>query len=840
MKNISTKARVLIYAAVFVVAAVITFCVKIGIHRPDQSDSSTMGSATLPIVYMQTESGTKYNYLHGYTGKVDQSLIHDAITPITSDRKMDIYIRQYGNVISGISYELRSLDGTGLVERSDVSDYDSDGGIIHASMGFRNLMDSGREYMLKINIGTEQGENAAFYTRVIIMDDAYTDRKLDYINFFSGCTMDADSLDQITAKLETDSTGDNTNLGRVNIHSRLSQIGFASLKPVLEGERYITINEIDKATASISVRYTASTDDERGNFRYNVKEFYRINQPDDTVTYVYSYDRWMNQVFDPGYAVSSTGELYLGISSDDVIEMKSDSSGKITCFVRENSLWRYNSVRNDFVKIFDFSQSDNGDLREDYEEHAVRILDIDSDGDVRFIVYGYMNRGIHEGRTGISVFNYDASENMTDEIIFIPKEEPYKSIAQDISILAYVNENGILYLYNSNTIYSVDCNTKECMVVADRVITDSCAMSEAGGMLMYQTGDKSYDCSEMYIMLLENGEKYRLEADEGRRIKALGFIDGNVVYGQARADMIYVDNDGNVTFPMEAISLMNNQYEVVREYAVSNTYIMAVSVNEDRITMQRATLDANNNLVRISDDRLLSSANESKTSLMLTERTTESRQREKYISLRIKASGTKASYKSASYKFSANATINMAADGNISDKYYVYGYGCLYEVTDSLSQAMSAAAESGGVVVNHDAQTIWSRYKSKEKTIKVPEGALVTSDDTRMAAVGTLVRLAGASAGDISGSTTTECIESAVGNVINLTGSNIENALYYVDKGYPLIARTGSDEYCIVYGYTASSVKIYNMRTGEQSAYSFKEFDALTVPYGSVLITAAF
>ena len=186
-----------------------------------------MGSATLPIVYMQTESGTKYNYLHGYTGKVDQSLIHDAITPITSDRKMDIYIRQYGNVISGISYELRSLDGTGLVERSDVSDYDSDGGIIHASMGFRNLMDSGREYMLKINIGTEQGENAAFYTRVIIMDDAYTDRKLDYINFFSGCTMDADSLDQITAKLETDSTGDNTNLGRVNIHSRLSQIGFA-------------------------------------------------------------------------------------------------------------------------------------------------------------------------------------------------------------------------------------------------------------------------------------------------------------------------------------------------------------------------------------------------------------------------------------------------------------------------------------------------------------------------------------------------------------------------------------------------------------------------------------
>lgn len=840
MKNISVKVRVLIYVAVFVVAAAVTFFIKIGIQRPDKTDSSTMGSAVLPVAYMQTEAGTKYNYMHGYTGDVDQRLIHDAVTPITSDRKLDIYIRQYGNVISGISYELRSLDGTGLVERSDVQDYDSDGGVVHASMGFRNLMDTGREYMLKVNVTTEQSVNASYYTRIVIMDDSYTDRKLDYINFFSGCTMDADSLNQITAKLETDSSGDNTNLGRVNIHSKLSQIGFATLRPELEGERYITINEIDGATASISVRYTAVTDDDRGSFRYNVREFYRINQPDDTVTYVYSYDRWMNQIFDPDYAVSSTGELYLGISSDDDIEMKSDSTGKLTCFVRENSLWRFNSVKNEFVKLFDFSQGDTPDLREDYDEHAIKILDVNSNGDVRFIVYGYMNRGVHEGRTGISVFKYDSSENTTEEIIFIPKEEPYKSIAQDISVLAYVNENDILYLYNDSTIYSVDCNTKECMVVADRVITDSCAMSEAGGMVMYQTGEKSYDCSEMYIMLLENGEKYRIEADEGRRIKALGFVDGNVVYGQARADMIYVDNDGNVTFPMEAVSLMNNQYEIVREYAAANTYITGVSFKEGQITMQRATLDGNNNLIRISDDRLLSSAKDSTSALVLTERTTEKRQREKYISLRVKAGTNKATDKNTSYRFGSNATINMAADDKTSDKYYVYGYGCLYDVTQNLAQAMQSASESGGVVVNGEAQTIWSRYKSQEKTIKISSNVMVTGEDSRMAAVNTLVKFAGASGSDISGKTTTECIEAAAGNVINLTGSEISNALYFVDKGYPLIARIGSDEYCIVYGYTSSSVKTLDMHTGESKSYSIKEFDGMLAPYGSVLITAAF
>ncbi len=845
MKNISIKVRVLIYIGVFIVAAAATFLIKIGITGPEEETSSTMGSAVLPIVYMQTENDIKYNYLHGYTCDVDQKLLHDAVTPIGSDRNMSIYIKQYGSVISGISYELRSLDGTELVERNDVSDYDSEDGVVKASFKFRNLMDAGKEYMLKINIGTEQYGQASYYTRIVIMDDAETDRKLEYVKNFSEYTMDEDSLDKITAKLETDSTGDNTNLGRVNIHSKLSQVGFGGISPEAVTDRYITVNEIDGTTASVTVNYTAETTDETGQFLYNIKEFYRINQPDETVTYVYSYDRWMDQIFDPDYGVSSTGELYLGICSDDDIEIKSDSSGKNFCFVRENRLWKFNSSKNEFVKIFDFAQSDGNDLRENYGEHDIKILDVDDEGNVKFLVYGYMNRGIHEGKVGISVFSYDSGENTTTEIIFIPRTDPYMSIALDIDTLAYINENNIIYMYSGGTIYYLDCSTKECMVVADNVLTDACIMSDESGMLIYQTGDDAYDCDIMYIMLLETGEKYQLAAEDGKKIKALGFVDGNVVFGEASADMIYVDSDGNVSFPMDKITLMNSEYKVVREYSKSGVYVTDVRLGDGQIAMKRARLDDDGSLVTTSDDRLLSSSEETESKFELNERITEARQKEKYISLSAGGDAGKISDRVTNYVFASDAEVNISsAEQTDKEIYYVYGYGCLYKVCGRLSEAMEAASESGGVVIDSDARTIWTRYKSSEKTLSIPENAVAAADDTQAAATDLLLRMSGSNKSSQSlyqsGFTTIECMEELLGNAVNLTGSSIDNALYFVDKGYPLIAKTGPGIYQLVYGYSASNVSAVDFTTGTTQSYTKAEFDNMIGLYGSVLITAEF
>ena len=49
--------------------------------------------------------------------------------------------------------------------------------------------------------------------------------------------------------------------------------------------------------------------------------------------------------------------------------------------------------------MFSFRGYEGIDSRENYGEHDIKIVGVDEVGSVDYIVYGYMNRGIHEGKS---------------------------------------------------------------------------------------------------------------------------------------------------------------------------------------------------------------------------------------------------------------------------------------------------------------------------------------------------------------------------------------------------------------------------------------------------------
>ena len=49
----------------------------------------------------------------------------------------------------------------------------------------------------------------------------------------------------------------------------------------------------------------------------------------------------------------------------------------------------------------------NDDVRADYGKHNVKVLAASDEGDVDFLVYGYMNRGTYEGQMGVVFYHYD-------------------------------------------------------------------------------------------------------------------------------------------------------------------------------------------------------------------------------------------------------------------------------------------------------------------------------------------------------------------------------------------------------------------------------------------------
>ena len=784
MKNF--KYKVLISILVFILVAVVTI-VLTRVTEEERSGKTVMTEAALPIVYMVSESGTSFNPLHGYVTNVDESMLHECITPLPEGRKLTIGIGTYGQKITGISYEIRSLDGEEYLENTTVTDYNiitndtatqgdnvtgQMGERIEAVLNIKNLLKDDTEYMMKINVSTDK-QTASYYTRIILGDGLSLDEKLNYVLHFSEVTYDDEAIKEIIPKLETNSSGDNTNLGHVNIHSKLSQVGWGSLSPEYYGDVWPTVVEIQGNTADIRLDYQVSTQAARGIDLYDVTEFFRIRRADAETTYVLGYDRYVDQVFDGLDDLNDSGRIYLGITSGLYDgQLTSDTTGRVTCFVRRGELWSYNAKSNQFVQIFTFADDDSqyDSVREAYGQHGIKVLSVNSDGSVSFVVYGYMNRGSHEGRMGISVCQYDAEKNSVDEILYVPRNDIYEVIEKDVETLAYLNGDGRFFMYQGGSIYSIYYDTKEYMVVSSQVIEDSCFFSEKYSMFVYQEGTDAYKCDVVDIIYLDTGETDRIEAEASEYIKTLGLIDGNIIYGRIDKSDVTLNEEGESIYPMYRLEIADGSLNVIKDYEKNNLRVMGIETDSNKIVIKRCLLQEDGSLEETSDDQLMSTTVTSDDILTTKQVATQVRQKELYIMLTVavpSADAAKVVYPK-SVSFNGEAEMYMSEVVQSNEYYRVYGMGELMLMTKNLGEAIVRADELAGVVVSTDGVIVWNRYKKNTATVALNENYRLSAG-------------------------------------VSISGAGLDEALYYIDAGKVLKAKVG-DEYAVIYAYDKSNV----------------------------------
>ncbi len=840
MKNF--KYKVLISILVFVAVAVVTIVLTRATDEV-RSGKVAMSSSTLPVVYMISEEGHEFNLLHGYVTNIDESMLHECITPLPEGRKLRIGIGTYGQNITGISYEIRSLDGSQYIENTTVTDYSvvspdeaskntaSDDGTsddtstddntsgsqsvndanttgnmgerVEAVLNIKNLLEEDTEYMLKISVSTEK-KTASYYTRIVLGDGLYLDDKLDYVLHFSEVTYDSEAIKEIIPKLEPNSSGDNTNLGHVNIHSKLSQVGWGALEPEYYGKIWPRVVEIQGNTADIRLDYQVSTSAARGIDVYDVKEFFRIRRADADTTYVLGYDRYVDQIFDGFEDLNDSGRIYLGITSGlEELSMKSDSSGRVTCFVRGGELWSYNSKSNQFVQLFTFGDSDTkyDSVRETYDEHGIKILSVDADGNVSYVVYGYMNRGSHEGEMGVSVCRYDAEKNAVDEILYIPRNDIYDVIKKDVETLAYLNSDGRFFMYQGGSIYSIYYDTKEYMVVSSQVIESSCIFSQKYSMFAYQEGTDENHSDAINIIYLDTGETAKIEAADTEYIKILGLIDGNIIYGKADKSEIYDDRSdfyksniydesdttdisqetgdysddepeqNNVFYPflMYRIEIVNGSLELIKDYEKSGVRVIDVEADSNKLVIKRVAVNEDGSVTDMSDDQLLSTTMTPDGVLTTRQVATEVRQKELYIILTVSvpsSDDTKVVYPK-SITFNGEAQLYMSEVVKKNEYYRVYVMGKLALMTDKPGEAIALADEQAGVVVAPSGDIIWDRYKKNTAKVSLTESY-------------------------------------SLGELMDISGANLDEALYYIHKGYVLRVGNGEGQ-IVIYAYDNSN-----------------------------------
>jgi len=255
-------------------------------------------------------------------------------------------------------------------------------------------------------------------------------------------------------------TGDNTTLQFVSLNSSLKQLAWADFN----GEQLTTpvpsIKEITDTYNVIVLDYVVTSIGEGGESEYyNVEEYYRVRYTSSRM-YLLNFERRMNQIFRGENASFFDNYIELGIRSGNV-EYQANETGTTVAFVQEGELWSYNETENTLAKVFSFRGYEGIDNRENYGEHDIKIVRIDEAGSLDYIVYGYMNRGNHEGEVGIEVNHYDSLSNTNEELAFISSDKAYEVMKSELGQMMYVTEGGELYLMVDGSVYGIDLSTLE-------------------------------------------------------------------------------------------------------------------------------------------------------------------------------------------------------------------------------------------------------------------------------------------------------------------------------------------------------------------------------------------
>lgn len=621
MKNrdLSTL-KYVILAVLFMAVAIVTFF-SMDYQRLSASVTD-MSESTLPVVIMQTQEGTEYNQLHGYTADVDEQLIERNVTAIDSNKKLPIVIDTYSEEITALSYKVRAKD-LSLIENTQVTDYTQSGNRIEAILNIKNLIDNNTQYYLQIIVSTKKHETISYYTSIICGTGFDVDSKLNFVTDFNEKSLDSKQIGSIAKYLETRSSADNSNYGDVDIHSKQAMLYWGDMSPFIEGQVIPQLDSISSDGAQISLNYVMGAENEYSSYdTYYVNESYTLGVSSKKEIYLIDYNRSANQVFDSRNDVSGS-KINLGIRNNTDISTMTSKDGTYIYFVNEGKLWCYSMQDNMFTEVFSFTSADSDNVRENYQQYNIRIMNVSDTGDCDFLVSGYMNRGEHEGQTGVDHFYYNYKENVTTERVFIPVDKPYSAMQSTASI-AYVNNQGIFYIMIDDTLYAINLTNMEVMVEVSNLKEGTYAVSKNGRSIAYSTDVSDSYSDSIRVFNMEKGTDYEIHAGEGYQLKVIGYINNDFIYGSANVgDVVEIDGTQKV-LAMSKIDIIDDEYNVIKVYDEPGIYITEADVENLRLNLKRVVKKTDGSYESTSQDQLINREENNSSSLVSVDVTNSS------------------------------------------------------------------------------------------------------------------------------------------------------------------------------------------------------------------------
>lgn len=841
MKKIIIKPIVLLL--VFI-GALITF--SFTTNWVNQDLTAKMADATFPVIYFYKDQ-IKINELHGYVQEMDAVSMRDAITPVGEDRLLPLSVSTYGNKIDKLSYEIRSLDAQRLVAEAEVSNLTGSKEEKKAEIKVQNILFEDEEYLMILCL--ESGGNTYYYyTRLMQTQDQNVGKCLAFAMEFHDMTFNKEEGGSFFPTYMDPATGDTTTLHYVDLSCTVNQIMWADFEAEVLTEPIALFKEINSSYQVITLEFLLSHTNEEGeNEYYNVEEYFRLRQTDSRM-YVLNYERRMNQIFqaENKFLVDSVG-IQLGIRETNV-DYKKNEAGNIVCFVQEGDLWCYNTVSREIVRIFSFRNLEGNDVRNNWNQHDIKIVRIDEAGSVDFIVYGYMNRGEHEGEVGTAVYHYDGLAYTIEEEAFIPSLKSFEILKAEMGQLMYENDNGLLYFMLEGNVYSIDLNDLKVRKIISGLKTGCYAVSASNQFFAWVESEQQYQSNVIHMMNLKNEEVYEISEGSKKYLRSLGFIEEDFIYGIANAKEVKADAAGNIIFPMKSIKIMDTSDEkhtILKEYKPQKNAIEGISIKDSTITVNLMK-KVNGQYIAAGADSIMN--RDAKTEGLVSVVTSKSDIKQTQVQLAMSNAIEVAKTKFITSKevvMEEERYISLGTQGDERERFFVYVKGDVVLATDSISDAISMANSRMGAVIDSKQQYVWIRAR-KNYCNAFSDIKPTVSDENQNSIVKCISAMleradCGIAVGELveTGSTPKEILETTLKNsvVFDLTGCSAEDVLFYISEGSPVFAMTGKDSAVLIIGYSATNIYYYDPDSTSTKSVTFEKADEMFLNGGNKFLT---
>ncbi len=811
--------------------------------------SVEMEQAELPIVYVRYKDSF-INALHGYTGKVDTTYFRDTITPMDYGQTIELWSDQ-GNVNYGTyEYELRSQYQGDLIENGAVTELNQADGYDKITITFRTKLEELQEYVLVLKAMSGEDVGARYYTRVVVENDFHTEKLLEFVQNFNLALFDKAEAEKVISKsIEPNEEGNNEYLSEVDIHSSFDTITFADLNPSQLTKPIASIKEIDDSYAIIQLKYMISATENKIPENFYVTEDYRVRYVDEENVYLLDYKRTQEALFTPDNVDLTSNQFKIGITKDSNYQYMANDKQTKVAFTQARQLWYYDYNGGTITNVYGFCQNDNfTDVRVTYDENNIKILNMSKDGDITFAVYGYMNRGVHEGKVGIAVYRFEANKDRTQEILFIENNKPYSILKEDMETLLYLNKDGEFYYFDNDSVVKVDTATKKSGIFIEDVLNEHLAVSDDNHLIGYPNEMLPENTTQVTVLDLDTKKSWTLDAESGERLETIGFVEQDLILGRIREGDIEVALDKTVTCPISTIDIINQKKKVVKTYGSTGVYVMEATAKDGVVYLERVR-KINGVFETTTQDFITYKEKENDDEIKVSYKYTDNAYNQLYMTFpkyiyvtnKPKLMITKQTVNEE------DTTVKITFD-HINKKFYAYGQGQYMTDYLNLNEAVRAAYENAGVVLDENGVIVWRKIAVKDYHTVADKIKIYTVADVQdtLSACIYMMGVYEEKNPDLSAMQQDLAGDMPVEDVIlkytgrqgtDITGCDFENGLYYLCKDAPVITRFADGTYVLVTSYNGERIRYINPLETEDVVESREEFESKVKDSGNVFIS---